>query len=206
MRLKAALFDLDGVLIDSERLYTVFWDEIERIYPTGIPDFSVTIKGTTLPEILSLYPTEEIRADITRRLHEFQDNMDFPLLPGAIEFLDFLHGAGIPVALVTSSDSRKMERLFAKVPQLKDRFDVIVDASRVTRSKPDPQGYLIAAADCGADPADCIVFEDSFNGLKAGRASGARVIALATTHPAEKLAPFADMVVNSLAELTEADL
>lgn len=52
MRLKAALFDLDGVIIDSEKLYTVFWNDIEQMYPTGIPDYAVAIKGTTLPEIL----------------------------------------------------------------------------------------------------------------------------------------------------------
>lgn len=192
--MQAGLFDLDGVIIDSEGLYTIFWSDIESIYPTGIPNFAVAIKGSTLPEILALYPTEEIRMDVTARLHDFQDNMKFPLMPGAMEFLQKLKDKGIPRALVTSSDPRKMERVYSQLPQLKGMFDVIIDASKVTRSKPDPQGYLLAAEELGTDIRDCVVFEDSFNGLKAGRASGAKVIALATTYPADVLAGLADEV------------
>lgn len=192
--MQAGLFDLDGVIIDSEGLYTIFWSEIESIYPTGIPNFAVAIKGSTLPEILALYPTEEIRMDVTSRLHDFQDNMKFPLMPGAMEFLQKLKDKGIPRALVTSSDPRKMERVYIQLPQLKGMFDVIIDASKVTKSKPDPQGYLLAAEELGTDIRDCVVFEDSFNGLKAGRASGAKVIALATTYPANVLAGLADEV------------
>ena len=199
--MKAALFDLDGVIIDSERLYTVFWDKIEKIYPTGIENFAVAIKGSTLPEILSLYKTEEIREDVTRRLLDFQDNMSFPLLPGAMDFLESLKKNGIPRALVTSSDSRKMDCLFKQLPQLRDMFDVIIDASKVTKSKPDPQGYLLAAKELGVEATDCVVFEDSMNGLKAGLASGAKVVGLATTYPAEALKGMADMIVNGWDEV-----
>lgn len=201
MRLKAALFDLDGVIIDSEKLYTVFWNDIEQMYPTGIPDYAVAIKGTTLPEILSHYPTEDIKQDITRRLYEFQDNMRFPLIGGAVDFLERLRANGIPRALVTSSDARKMRCLKSQLPELLELFDVVIDASKVTRSKPDPQGYLIAVEAVGVKPEDCVVFEDSINGLKAGRASGAGVVALATTYPAETLAPLADKVIESWAQL-----
>ncbi len=201
MKPTAALFDLDGVIIDSEKLYTRFWGEIEKIYPTGIPNFPVAIKGSTLPEILVLYPTDEIRNDVTRRLNEFQDQMSFPLLPGAIEFLDSLKGKGIPRALVTSSDARKMDCLFQQLPQLREKFDVIIDASKVTKSKPDPQGYLIAAEALGAKPEDCVVFEDSLNGLKAGKASGAKVVALATTYPAEDFKGMGDMIINEWSEM-----
>lgn len=193
--MKAALFDLDGVILDSERIYTRIWNEIERIYPTGIPDYAVAIKGSTLPEILNHYPTEEIRSDVTRRLLEFQDSMQFPLMPGAVEYLQSLRAAGIPRALVTSSDPRKMERVRGQLPELLPLFDVVIDASKVTRSKPDPQGYLLAAEALGVDPQDCVVYEDSVNGLKAGRASGAWVVALATTYPAQTLEPLADEVI-----------
>lgn len=201
MRPTATLFDLDGVIIDSERLYTEFWSKIEEIYPTGIPNFPVAIKGSTLPEILVLYPTEEIRKDVTRRLNEFQDSMVFPLLPGAIDFLDSLKEQGIPRALVTSSDTRKMDCLFRQLPQLREKFDVILDASKVTKSKPDPQGYLIAAEALGAKPEECVVFEDSLNGLKAARASGAKVVALATTYPAEELKGMGDLIISKWSEM-----
>ena len=197
----AGLFDLDGVIIDSENLYTQFWNGIEEIYPTGIPNFAIAIKGSTLPEILMLYKTDEIREDVTRRLHYFQDSMEFTLLPGAMEFLTGLRDRGIPRALVTSSDARKMQCLFRQLPQLRDIFDVIIDASKVTKSKPDPEGYLIAANELGVAIGKCVVFEDSINGLNAGRASGAKVVALATTYPAEALTGLADMIVSGWGEV-----
>ncbi|MDE6460128.1 MAG: HAD family phosphatase, partial [Paramuribaculum sp.] len=150
---------------------------------------------------LSLYKTEEIREDVTRRLLDFQDSMSFPLLPGAMDFLESLKKNGIPRALVTSSDSRKMDCLFKQLPQLRDMFDVIIDASKVTKSKPDPQGYLLAAKELGVEATDCVVFEDSMNGLKAGLASGAKVVGLATTYPAEALKGMADMIVNGWDEV-----
>ena len=94
-----------------------------------------------------------------------------------------------------------MRCLKSQLPELLELFDVVIDASKVTRSKPDPQGYLIAAEAVGVKPEDCVVFEDSINGLKAGRASGAGVVALATTYPAETLAPLADKVIESWAQL-----
>ena len=70
------LFDLDGVLIDSETTYTKFWSEIGRIYPTGLDNFAIAIKGTTLPSILEYFPDASVREDITKRLLAFQEAMD----------------------------------------------------------------------------------------------------------------------------------
>ncbi|MDE6524793.1 MAG: HAD hydrolase-like protein, partial [Paramuribaculum sp.] len=103
-----ALFDLDGVIIDSETLYTGFWNDIEAEFPTGIPDYAIAIKGRTLESIMEEYPTEEIRREITRRLMDFQASMRFTPLPGAVEMLEALAAAGVPSALVTSSDAVKM--------------------------------------------------------------------------------------------------
>lgn len=196
-----ALFDLDGVIIDSEERYTEFWNDIERIYPTGIENYAVAIKGTTLPVILRNYPTEEIREDIHRRLIDYQDRMEFDFYPGAIEFLRELKSNGIPAALVTSSDERKMARLFGQNPELRGLFVTVIDGDMVTRSKPDPEGYLKAAAAVGVALADCFVFEDSIQGLAAGRASGAVVVGVATTYPASKLIGKADAIVGTLAEM-----
>ena len=104
-----ALFDLDGVLIDSETTYTRFWTEIDSIYPTGIPDYAIAIKGTTLPEIMKHYDDEDVKADILRRIHDFQESMVYELYPGVECFLTMLRKAEIPCAIVTSSDDRKME-------------------------------------------------------------------------------------------------
>lgn len=200
MKRYAALFDLDGVLIDSESTYSKFWTQIDREYPTGYPDYAMRIKGTTLPMILKDFP-ESLHEEIVSRIKEFQDNMQFTPFEGAREFLSRLRQRGFAVALVTSSDSSKMERLFAQQPWLRDAFDFIVDASMVTRSKPDPQGYLLAAERVGCEPADCFVFEDSLQGLKAGRSSGATVIGIATTYPAERLKGLADEIYSAVADI-----
>ncbi|MCM1484026.1 MAG: HAD family phosphatase [Muribaculaceae bacterium] len=201
-----ALFDLDGVLIDSESTYTLFWQEIERIYPTGIPDFAVAIKGTTLPTILEHYPEPQVRADITARLMAFQDAMTYALYPGVEQFLGSLTDAGFGLAMVTSSDPSKMARLWSQLPQLRPYFSTVIDGKQVSRSKPHPEGYLKAAASLGLPPRQCFVFEDSLQGLKAGRASGATVIGVATTYPASTIAPLADIVVPAVAALTPARL
>ena len=201
-----ALFDLDGVIIDSESLYTEFWSEIERMYPTGIPNFPVAIKGTTLPTILENYPTQEIRDDVTRRLVDFQANMKYRLFPGAIEFLEEIRDKGIPTALITSSDDQKMSCVFEQLPQLKDKFDYIIDGSMVTNSKPHPEGYLRGAEAIGRKPEDCFVFEDSLQGLAAGKASGATVIGLCTTYPKETVSQIADKTISGFTPTTLTEL
>lgn len=205
MKRFGALFDLDGVLIDSESLYTIFWDDMEHRFPTGDPDYAYNIKGKTLVSILTNYP-EEQRCEVVKALHEFEQSMVYPVMPGVYELLGKLRAAGAAMAIVTSSDKVKMGYLYRQQPRFAELFDIIIDASMVTRSKPDPQGYLLAAEKLGLDPKDCLVFEDSMQGLQAGRASGARVIGMATTFPAERVAPLADVVLTTFEGVELNDL
>ena len=95
-----------------------------------------------------------------------------------------------------------MQLLFEQHPDFRKYFRTVIDASQVTRSKPDPQGYIKAAESLGLKPEDCFVFEDSLQGLKAGNASGATVIALATTYPAEVLKGKAAKIIGGLDEFS----
>lgn len=201
-----ALFDLDGVLIDSETTYTRFWEEIDRMYPTGIENYAITIKGTTLPEILKHYDSDEVIADIVRRVIEFQENLTFNLYDGVAEFLTDLRLNSIRTAIVTSSDNRKMQLLFSQIPLLKELVDVVIDASMVEHSKPNPEGYLKAAAAIGCNPENCYVFEDSLQGLKAGTDSGATVIALSTTYPQETLKGKAAKIIDGFIGFSVDDM
>lgn len=107
-----ALFDLDGVLVDTETSYTSFYEDLDKIYPTGIDNFAYAIKGTTLNSILSNYfQTQEVREDVVRRLHEYEANMAYPIYPGVLSLLDDLERNNIPAAIVTSSDQSKMNCL-----------------------------------------------------------------------------------------------
>lgn len=205
MKRFGALFDLDGVLVDSETLYTEFWSDMERRFPTGDPDYAINIKGMNLATILQNYD-EDTRPAVMQAIHDFEDTMVYPVMPGVYEFVEMLRREGAATAIVTSSDSVKMGFLFRQHPDLAPLFDTVVDGSMVTRSKPDPQGYLMAAEAIGVAPADCLVFEDSIQGLQAGRASGARVIGLATTFPVERVAPLADVVLTTFAGITLTDI
>lgn len=195
---KAALFDLDGVLIDTEPVYTRIWSDIERHFPTGVENFATVIKGSTLQGILNTYFNPADHQSIINMLRKAEDTMEYPLFPETIPFLEKLCEANIPSAIVTSSGDIKMKRLFEQQPQLGNMFDAIITDSDVIHGKPDPEGYMLGAKKLGFAPQKCVVFEDSFNGLKAGRAAGTFVIAVATTNTPESLAPMADLVVDKL--------
>lgn len=204
--MKAALFDLDGVLIDTETLYTEFWDTLGRSYCAGIDNFAQRIKGTTIADILATYFPAGQHAEILETLQAFEANMKYRLFPGAAGFLSRLKAAGIPAAIVTSSNDEKMARVWEQLPGLRQWFDAVVTDSKVQRSKPDPQPYEVAAAELGVRPEDCVVFEDSFSGVESGRRAGAKVVALSTTNPAESLRGKADLVAPSLEGLTVEQL
>lgn len=176
----AILFDLDGVLIDSEGLYSRFWEETEKIHPTGIPNFAAAIKGTTLPQILEHF-RPEFRQDIINRIFDFDANLEYPLFDGARELLEYLASASIPAALVTSSNPEKMHQLYRQYPDFANFFAVVIDGSMVDHGKPSPEGYLKAAQRIGVDPTRCVVIEDSLQGIHAGLAAGAEVWGLWTT-------------------------
>ena len=197
----ACLFDLDGVLVDSERIYTKIWEAIEKQWPTGIENFAYKIKGTTLEDILERHFPEDAREDITKELLRLEGMMIYGPMPGAIEFIDALKAKGIPVALVTSSNGLKMNHLWHDMPGFKEKFDVIITGDEVSNSKPDPEGYLAAAKALGVDPKRCAVFEDSLQGVKAGNAAGAFVIGVAGTLKASDIQPFSDIVVNAVADI-----
>lgn len=199
---QGALFDLDGVLIDSETLYTDFWNNIGKKYKLPSPTFAHDIKGCTLTDILTRYfPDENTKRQLTLEIHNYEDNLVYPIFDGVIDYLKKLRANGVKTAIVTSSDAMKMEGLFKQHPDFATYFDAIINGSMVTKSKPDPEGYLKAAKAIGCDIKNCTVYEDSFQGLEAGRQSGARVIALATTNSSNSLAGLADRVISSFKEL-----
>lgn len=199
----AALFDLDGVLIDSESIYTVFWNRMNELFPTGIDNFPYVIKGTTLPQILDRYfPDPEVQAELRVYLKKQEAEMVYRIFPGVERFLKALKEKDIPTAIVTSSNDAKMKVLFDSLPGFRDYFDVVVTDTDVTRSKPDPQGYMLAAERLGVPSEHCVVFEDSRAGLEAGRRAGGKVVAVATTLTHEDIAGCGDIVIDSFEELT----
>lgn len=194
------LFDLDGVILDSESQYDIFWNAQGELYNLG-KNFASKIKGQTMPQILNTFfkdfsvgEKEKIVAACAR----FEAEMDCPLIAGAKEFITDVKSRGIKTALVTSSDDVKLSLIIKKFA-MQSWFDTIVTANRVTHSKPNPQGYLLAAADLSADVNQCIVFEDSFAGIEAGRNAKMKVVALATTNTRQAIQATgnADLIIDN---------
>ena len=196
------LFDLDGVLIDSEKEYSRIWREINKEFPTGFESLEEIIKGTTLDNILNTYfPDPELQKKVVERLYEKEGSMNYEYLPGALELLKKLKEKNIPTALVTSSNEVKMNHLKEELPGLTEMFDFIVTADLINSSKPHPEGYLLAASKIGVSPERCVVFEDSLQGVKAGKAADAFVVGVAGTLPVEVLQPFSDLLTDSLEKI-----
>lgn len=186
----AALFDFDGVVMDTETQYTAYWDEVGRQYHPELPHFGALIKGQTLTQIYDKHfagMTEE-QSKITAGLNRFEREMTLEYIAGVVDFMKDLRAHDVKIAIVTSSNELKMANVYAAHPELKEGLvDRILTAEMFTRSKPAPDCFLLGAEVFGTVPQNCVVFEDSFHGLEAGNAAGMTVVGLSTTNTAEAI-------------------
>lgn len=204
-RLKAALFDLDGVVFDTEAQYTVFWGEQCRLYHPEHPGLEQEIKGSTLTQIYDQWfsgPLLNEQPVITERLNAYERQMSYDYIEGFIAFVDDLHKHGVKTAVVTSSNRPKMESVYRKRPDFKRLFDAILTSEDFKQSKPHPDCYLTAARRLGVVPDECVVFEDSVNGLHSGLDAKMKVVGLLTTNPVDVVAPLSDVQVNDYVGMT----
>lgn len=203
-----ALFDFDGVLMDTESQYSRFWDETGRKF-VNIEGFGSIIKGQTLKQIFAKHfdghSEEELRA-IEDAINDFEKEMTYEFIPGAREFLLELKKAGIPTAIVTSSNNTKMSQVYKAHPQLHTMVDAILTSEHFTRSKPDPECFLKGMEVLGGTPGTTVVFEDSIHGLTAARAAGAYVVGLATTNSKETIEPLCDLVLDDFTDMEKIGL
>ena len=124
-------------------------------------------------------------------------------VPGIPEFLKALKAAGIKTAVGTSAPVENLDFVMEKLG-LREYFDVLLHEKLVNHPKPDPEIYQLAMQMLGVSPADSVIFEDSMTGIRAARASGARVVGVATTHTPEELAEVADFVIRDFMGLDVA--
>ena len=197
--LKAALFDLDGVVFDTEPQYTIFWGSVCRQYHPEHPGLEQEIKGSTLTQIYERWfcgSLETAREDVTRRLNEYEQQMHYDHIEGFEKLVRDLHNHGVKTAVVTSSNIPKMESVYRYQPAFKSLFDAILTSEDFEHSKPDPDCYLKAAERLGVLQDECIVFEDSFNGLRSGRSAGMKVVGLATTNSVASISGLSDIQIS----------
>ena len=198
-QLKSALFDLDGVVFDTEPQYSIFWGSQCRLYHPEHPGLEHEIKGQTLTQIYDQWFSGELLKEqpiITQRLNEYEAQMHYDYIDGFEQLIADLHAHGVKTAVVTSSNLPKMQAVYRYQPQFRQLFDAILTSEDFERSKPDPDCYLKAAARLGAQTDECIVFEDSFNGLRSGRAAQMAVVGLATTNPVDSIRELSDIQIS----------
>ncbi|MBD2895985.1 Validoxylamine A 7'-phosphate phosphatase [Actinomadura sp. RB99] len=204
--LRAAVFDLDGTLMDTEPRNRVMWARLFDAH--GVP-FDDELIGSfagrrgieVLEELLHLFPgrtAEELFEQAVAYETAPGVPADVPV-PGAVELVRSLADAGVPLAVVTSGQRSYVERLLAALG-VRDLMDIVVTAGDVLTGKPHPEGYLAAARDLGVPPGEAVGFEDAPAGVAAVKAAGMTCVGVATTQPVAALAA-ADHVVADLKEV-----
>ncbi|GAA3553917.1 HAD family hydrolase [Streptomyces osmaniensis] len=199
IRAHALLFDNDGTLVSSLASVDRCWARWAAEYGITEEFGRVELHGRPAVEIVAeLLPADVVPEALARiEAMEVEDvpNDGVQLLPGTKAFLDSLPADRW--AVVTSATRRLAEARLDAVGILPK---TMITADDITRGKPDPEPYLLAARELGVDPADCVVFEDAPAGLAAGRAAGMTTVALTTTHQAHEVD--ADLVVKDLSALS----
>lgn len=193
----AALFDFDGVVMDTESQYSIFWNGVGEQYRPDLPAFGRLIKGMTLTQIYGKYFTglEKEQERITEELNRYEREMNYEYIPGIVGFMKDLRNHGVKIAIVTSSNDLKMANVYAAHPELSGLVDRILTAEMFAHSKPAPDCFLLGAEVFETLPANCVVFEDSFHGLEAGNAAGMTVVGLSTTNSKEAIQTLCKSVI-----------
>jgi HAD superfamily hydrolase (TIGR01509 family) len=204
------IFDNDGVLVDSEPFSLEAYrrgieeqglkltnDDLER--NTGLTDADIVrdleqVYGAKLDPELFAARKVVIYRDLVEsgQLHAF---------PGVRELVTALRAEGIPYVLASSGSQEKIA-FNLRHAGISDLFPTVISGEDFHRGKPDPEIVICSAAKLGLEPCQCAVIEDSINGLKAARAAGSFAVGITNTFSAAKIAPYADVVIASMAELT----
>lgn len=203
----AFIFDMDGVLVDSNPFhktalkqfcekhgYNLSEKELrEKIYGRTNKDWIVNIFGDIGEEKIQQYANE--KETLYRQLYA---NNIVPF-KGILSFLEKLDKNNIPRAIGTSAQRANVDFTLSKT-KMDKYFDIILDDTCITHSKPHPEIYIKAAAALSLSNANCVVIEDSLSGVQAGKAAGSKVIGITTTHTPDELAE-ADLIIHDFADL-----
>ena len=175
---KGAVFDQDGLMFDTETIFIRAWAQAGETLGIVIPDgFHTAVCGSS-PEVAkriirAWIPEADPEAlmDLTYRISYEIQSRTLPEKPGLHEILDFFRSQGVKMAVASSSHRLPVERNLEQ-SGIRSYFEAVVTGEDVSRGKPDPEAFLTAADRLGLSPADCYVFEDSLNGIRAGCAAG----------------------------------
>jgi beta-phosphoglucomutase family hydrolase len=200
----AVIFDMDGTLVDNTPYHFKSWQAMFKKYSLGdisLDTYHNEISGIPVMDtIRRLFGADHDEAGLNALLREKETIYKDLYAPfaapinGLENFLAELKSADIKMAMASSATINDINFILDNV-LIREYFSVIVDGSRVSRSKPDPQIFLKAAEELNAGPKNCIVFEDSIAGIKAGNAAGMKVVGITTGDTADKLQP-ANLIIK----------
>jgi len=211
MLAKALIFDLDGLMLDTESIARAIWMREAELMSLPIDaELYSSLIGRTYADIsATLEKAFHGKADaaeyIDRCLSHYRARIldPIPTMPGLPEMLDYCDAHGLLKAVGTSS-GRSMAEIKLRSGGIEGRFDAMLTGSDVAKGKPDPEIFLKCAEKLGLEPSECVVLEDSPNGVIAGRAAGMRVVMIPNLiQPDERVRAAADQVLESLADLPE---
>ncbi len=207
----AALFDMDGVLVDNTDYHINAWLQFSQQHnnPITTEQYIDHINGRVSADAMAYVLKRTVSGNELAALTEEKEGIYRALYrphlqaaPGLLAFLDVLKTAGVRLAVGTSAPVSNVDFTLDGL-NIRSRFDAIVDASMIRHGKPNPEIYLTAAERVGVLPSRCIVFEDAFAGIEAGWRAGMTVVALATTHTPDELHDTGPaLIVNDFTELT----
>jgi len=211
----AAIFDMDGTLIDNTPFHFISWQALFRKYNKGELSrhtYYTEISGVpiieTLRRIFGENRNEAYLKELLREKEEFYRQEYAPHLvaiKGLENFLAELKNDGVKMAMATSATVEDIDFILNKIP-IRNDFNEIVNSSMVKKPKPDPQIFLKAAELLNVPPERCVVFEDSLAGIKAANAAGMKVVGITTGHPADELRSVVDIAIEDYTKLTPANL
>ncbi len=203
------IFDMDGVLVDSYRAHFASWRQVARQHGLEMTEqqFAATFGRTSREIIRQLWPGRFDDGQVTKLDQDkeaaYRDILrrDFPAMRGAGELLALLHAAGVRMAIGSSGPMENVQLTKERLPN-GQRISAIVHGGEVNHGKPDPEVFLTAAKKLQLPPSQCAVVEDARVGLEAARCAGMAAIGLVGTATRQQLQPLADLVIDSLSDLS----
>lgn len=210
--IKAVIFDMDGVLIDSEPFIReaavkMFAEHGVTVQPEDFLPFTGAGEDRFIGGVAEKYDFQLDPVRDKDRTYEFYGEIvrgKLHPLPGVHEFIERARAKGLKLAVASAADRVKVEINLSEMGISHDTFDAVITGSDVTHKKPDPEIFLTAAAKMGVEPADCLVCEDAVNGVKAAKAAGMRCLGITTSFSIDELG--ANWSAENLGEAPDAVL
>jgi HAD superfamily hydrolase (TIGR01509 family) len=200
----AVIFDCDGTLVDSEPLARTAWERAMAPYGYAVTDADAeACVGLPFPRVHAYFAERAALPDVDAMWTEFSGELftlidsELVLFDDAVEAARALRARGVPVAVASSSPRERLERTLGRAGLL-DAFDIVVAGDEVSRGKPAPDMFLLAAERLGVEPGACVVVEDSPPGVQAGRAAGMFTLAVCRVPGTEASLAAADRVVDTV--------